>query len=86
MRFEGEGSYASSGNGQRWTSYEWYHSMGQIVSALIGAGMRIEFLHEFPHCPYKSHPWLSQGDDGLWRYEAAPRAIPLTLSMKVREE
>ena len=29
-------------------TYEWPHSLGDIVCALIDAGLRIEFLHEFP--------------------------------------
>lgn len=29
-------------------SREWSHSLGDVVTALAGAGIRIEFLHEFP--------------------------------------
>jgi hypothetical protein len=31
----------------------WQHSMGDIVNALIGAGLAIEWLHEFPLCAWK---------------------------------
>jgi len=31
----------------------WQHSMSDITNALIGAGLRIEFIHEFPFCPWK---------------------------------
>ena len=62
--------------------YEWFHSLSDVVNALIGAGLRVEFVHEFPFTTYKSHPWLTQGDDGLWRYEGVPNSIPLMFSIK----
>ena len=33
--------------------HNWQHSMGDIVNALIGAGLAIEWLHEFPFCAWK---------------------------------
>ncbi len=63
-------------------SYDWPHGLGEIVNALIDAGLRIEFLHEFPYTTYKSHPWLAQGEDGQWRYEGVPNSIPLMFSIK----
>jgi 2-polyprenyl-3-methyl-5-hydroxy-6-metoxy-1,4-benzoquinol methylase len=44
-----DGSYAVSGTGMtNQESREWSHSLGDVVTALAGAGIRIEFLHEFP--------------------------------------
>jgi SAM-dependent methyltransferase len=34
-------------------THEWQHSMGDILGALIGAGLRIDWLHEFPFCAWK---------------------------------
>jgi len=33
--------------------HEWWHSLGDIVNALLGAGLRLDFLHEFPFCSWK---------------------------------
>jgi 2-polyprenyl-3-methyl-5-hydroxy-6-metoxy-1,4-benzoquinol methylase len=33
--------------------HEWHHSLGDILNALIGAGLAIEWLHEFPFCPWE---------------------------------
>ena len=33
--------------------HNWQHSMGDVVNALVGAGLHIEFLHEFPYCAWK---------------------------------
>ncbi|WP_237742630.1 class I SAM-dependent methyltransferase [Actinopolymorpha alba] len=43
-----DGSYAVSDAGMtNQESREWSHSLGDIVTALVRAGIRIEFLHEF---------------------------------------
>jgi SAM-dependent methyltransferase len=82
IRFENEGTYADSGADIKNESCDWPHGLGEIVNALIDAGLRIEFLHEFPYTTYKSHPWLTQGADGLWRYEGVPNSIPLMFSIR----
>jgi SAM-dependent methyltransferase len=33
--------------------HEWQHSMADIINALIGAGLRLEWLHEFPFCSWQ---------------------------------
>ncbi|HEY2174787.1 MAG TPA: class I SAM-dependent methyltransferase [Mycobacteriales bacterium] len=44
-----DGSYAISDAGlQHQETREWIHSVGDVVTALINAGIIIEFLHEFP--------------------------------------
>src|SRR4029453_18237584 len=49
-RMAARGSYAAPGDAQtplrEW--YIWNHSLGEILAALIFAGLQIEFLHEFP--------------------------------------
>ena len=61
-------------------SNEWTHSLGDIINALIGAGLRIEFLHEFPECFYQATPMMKQDKDGWWRVEGSK--IPHTFSLK----
>lgn len=36
-------------------SYEWHWTMGDIITAFCEAGMRIEFLHEFPQYFYSGY-------------------------------
>jgi SAM-dependent methyltransferase len=33
-------------------THEWQHSLGDILGALIGAGLRVDWLHEFPFCAW----------------------------------
>jgi SAM-dependent methyltransferase len=39
-------------------NYEWNHGMGEIVTALIDAGLRIEFLHEHREMAWQGLPWM----------------------------
>ena len=32
------------------------------------------------------HPFLTQGDDGLWRYAERPDSLPLMFSLKATKE
>jgi hypothetical protein len=82
LRFEEEGSYASEATCCQKVTYEWFHSLSDVVNALILSGLRIEFLHEFPYACYRIFPFLEQDDEGWWRLEAEETAIPMTFSLK----
>ena len=41
-----------AGSGQAAEQHVWQHSLGDIVSALTTQGLHIDFLHEFPYCPW----------------------------------
>ncbi len=83
MRFENQGSYASGGAaGTRHVTYEWAHSLGDVVNALISAGLQIEFLHEFPYACYRMFPFLEPDGGGWWRLNAKHGCIPMTFSLK----
>jgi SAM-dependent methyltransferase len=44
--------------------YDWNHSLGDVVSAIAGRGLRIEFLHELPFTMVRWAPFLEQRDGG----------------------
>jgi SAM-dependent methyltransferase len=47
-RVEERGSYAAPDAPSLHTAYYWTHNLGEIVTALCAAGLRLEYLHEFP--------------------------------------
>jgi SAM-dependent methyltransferase len=50
-----DGSYAVTGVGlQHQETHEWIHPVGDVVTALVGAGLVVEFLHEHPGDPQSS--------------------------------
>ncbi len=83
---ETTGSYGGEEPGVTRTTHEWTHSMGDIINSLLAAGLRIEYLHEFPFCTYPAQPYLTQHDDGLWWYDAAPDGIPMMFSIKATRD
>lgn len=86
LAFEVAGSYADrSAAVTTPTEYGWDHSLGEIVTALIDAGLRIESLREFPWVDWQLD-FLVQSEDGKWRLPPGiPGELPLSfflLAMK----
>lgn len=52
---------------QQPVSYEWAYTLSAIISNLIDAGLRIQFLHEFDYVGYEMYPFMQRGADGFWR-------------------
>lgn len=64
---------------------EWRHSLSTVVSAIAGAGLRIQFLHEHDHTFYLQRQSLERHDGDIYRHpEGAPR-IPLTYSIRAEQ-
>ena len=88
MRFDVETTYMGDGSKLgHTTTYEWNHGLGEIVSALIGVGLRIESLKEYQFCEWKSLPTMQQSDDGHWRLPHDSDRLPLMYSLRaVKDE
>ena len=83
ISFPVEGSYADrSAPTQARTSYEWNYPLGKVVSSLIDAGLRVEFLHEFEHTLHAQFQFLVEGEDGLWRVPPGMPRVPLMFSLR----
>lgn len=85
-RLETTGSYATYNQGEAACYYIWNHSLSEVQNALIDAGLRIEFLHEFPYAARAKFPFMQQGPDGWWRLPAAQHGmIPFLFSLQARK-
>lgn len=84
MVFDVQGSYAEpQAQVEQKVEYEWAHSLSDIVNSLIGAGLRIEHLNEFPFTDFPALPELmEQCEDGFWRLKAHDGSVPLMFSIK----
>lgn len=61
--------------------YEWNHSVGEIVTAVLGHGMGIDSLAEHDWTVYGRYPWLIKTDDGRWRPPPGAVRVPLSLTL-----
>jgi len=81
--FEDDGSYADpSAKLENRLTYSWPHPISEVATSLINAGLRIEFLHEFPFTVEQVFPFMDQSSDGYWRLTKHPGSVPLLYSIK----
>jgi len=82
-----QGSYADqTAATQSTTSYEWSYPLGEVVSQLISAGLRIQFLHEWPFVCYPMFHYLVEDAGGLWRLPDGVKSLPLEFSIRAVKE
>ena len=62
--------------------YTWDWNLGEIVSAITGTGMQIEYLHEHKGHIDKRYSYLKQNENGRWYSPASIPEIPATFSLK----
>ena len=63
--------------------YGWPYTLGDVVTALAGVGLRIDFLHEFPFSESPHVEFLVPAEDGTWRLPPDfDGHLPLVFSLK----
>jgi SAM-dependent methyltransferase len=76
------GSYAvPDAPGFSHTEYNWSHSLADVVNALIRAGLRLEFLHEFPY-RHADALTTEEFEPGKTRLGGWPVEIPHLFSLR----
>jgi SAM-dependent methyltransferase len=75
-----EGDYADPSFTGSTNSAQWAHSLSDIINALIVAGLKIDFLHEFPTGFFRALSFMKQDKDGSWRLDGDK--LPITFSLK----
>ncbi|RKS10484.1 methyltransferase family protein [Nocardiopsis sp. Huas11] len=82
---EDPNSYTDGAPLEKAVSVQWRHSLGEVVTALATAGLRIEFLHEHTATLFQRFPDLRRGDDGMYRFPPERPPIPLMYSLRARQ-
>ena len=62
-------------------TYEWQHTLGDVVTALIEAGLTIEFSTSFPSAA-RGIPGMERYEDGRWRFPKHGKSFPHMYSIK----
>ena len=60
--------------------YWWEHQLGDILTALAEAGLRLDWLHEHDAVPWPMYSLLEAGADGMYRWPDK-RWLPLAFSL-----
>jgi SAM-dependent methyltransferase len=83
MVFDEPGTYVTSD--REFTAnltHEWNHGLGEIVSAVLGAGLELTALEEHNTVPWEGLPGRMTEDDGEWRLTEHPERLPLTYTLQ----
>lgn len=62
-------------------SYEWNHGIGEVVTALIRQGLRIDTLEEHDWTVHRRFPWLVETEPGTWTSPPGMPRLPLSFTL-----
>ena len=72
---DGDGTLANT------RTYEWNHSLGEIVTALLAHGLRIDQLTEHDWITWPRFPWLIETGERRWRAPKERPRAPLSFTV-----
>jgi SAM-dependent methyltransferase len=84
LMFEDPGTYADLGATTASNrTEEWQHQLGQVVTAIVDAGLTVELLREHEYTLFPQWPFL-EARDGVYRLPAGQPRLPLMYSLRAR--
>ena len=83
MTYEAPSTYADAcAKVEHATTHQWTYGLGEVMTSLTDAGLRLEYLREHDFTCFRHFPGLRRGTDGLWRAPGDWPALPLSFSLK----
>ena len=80
---DADGSYTNWEEKIKGVTYEWSYTMSDVINALQKAGLKIEYLHEFPFTMYDQFPgYMKKNTKGQYVLKNTKTQIPLLFSIK----
>lgn len=67
-------------------TYEWQWTVSDIINAIIGAGLRLDFFNEFGAIDDPVYPGMIRREDGLFTFPGMPVELPILFSLKASKE
>ena len=67
------------------TSYEWQWAISDIINAVIDAGLKLDFFHEFSRMSEAVYPEMVEQEDGLFTLPGMPVELPVIFSLKAHK-
>lgn len=82
LRWEFPTSYAGDGTPlDNPVTYEWNHGLGEIVTALLDAGLRLTGLEEHREVEWRALPWMVPTEDGRYALPEGRDRLPLMYTL-----
>src|SRR4051794_13998080 len=66
-------------------AYEWHHPLGDVISAVLRAGLQLELFHEHDRGGYARWSFLEKHGDREYRFPEGTPRVPLMYSLKARK-
>jgi len=76
-----DGSYIT-----RNPSFEWQWAVSDIINAVIGAGLKLDFFHEFDALEDPVFPEMAKQASGLYSYPDMPVPLPILFSLRAHKD
>jgi SAM-dependent methyltransferase len=85
---ESRGSYAGPGPaGFSHPEFNWEHPLSDVINAVIGAGLRLEYLHEFDYAWHSgAYRAMDEFEPGKGRLRGQWGLLPHMFSLRARRE
>lgn len=82
---EEETTYTENCDGQTSQVITWPHSLSDVITALISAGLIIELFEEYPSSPYDCFDGLEKIADKCYQMKHKGQQVPLIYAIKARK-
>jgi len=79
------GTYADPTAEVTETEYSWQHSLSDIITPLLAAGLRLDFFREYPHVTWQALPIMVL-EDNYWRLPPEYPQMPLSFAIRATKE
>ncbi len=80
-----QGTYADRDANIQHREYFWTHSLSEVITPLLQAGLELETFKEFPYSPYNCFENMVERPEGGFVFRGPSVLIPHVFSLKMRQ-
>jgi SAM-dependent methyltransferase len=81
---EEQGTYADREANIKLESHSWNHSLGDVITAVLNVGLRIERFTELDGSPHDCFRNAAEGEDGMYRIKGMEGKLPMVYGLRAQ--